>query len=310
MKSYLLAWDRFWFESNQKTQIRLFRLIFGLTVFYMYCIRSLDLEFFYSNDGIMPVSFVHRVQEMTYRFSLFEYFSSDTALWIGNGIFLVSLLLAAFGFWPRLFSILAFILHISFLHRNIFAVYGADFVATFFLFYLCFMDGREKGRVRSPHAFSGSFSGQFSGQFSGWLSSMFFRLAQLQVCIIYFYAGTSKLQGKTWWNGEALWGALANPQQVGWDFSWMVYFPMFIVVGTYLSLLWEIYFPVLVWVRPLRYWFLGFGVLLHLLIAVMIQIPFFGSLMAITYLLFLDDAHAAEVYSAVQKFFSRVKVSI
>jgi hypothetical protein len=293
MKAWPKAIDEFFFNSNNTIQIRLFRLFFGLTVFYMYCIRSLDLGFFYSNTGIMPVEFIGRIQEMSYRFTIFKYFSSDLALWIGNSIFLASLFLAAIGVFPRIFSLIAFFLHISFIHRNIFAVYGADFIASCFLLYLCFMDTR-------PNA----------GTVSKWVSSMFYRIAQLHVCIIYFFAGTSKLQGKTWWNGEALWGALANPQQVGWDFSWTVNIPLFIVVGTYLSLLWEIYFPALVWVRPLRYWFLAFGLLLHLLIAIMIQIPFFGALMAITYILFLDDTGAKKFDTTVQKFFSRVKVSV
>jgi hypothetical protein len=291
--AWFKAIDGFFFNANYPVQIRLFRLIFGLTVFYMYCIRSLDLGFFYSNSGIMPVEFISRIPEMSYRFTIFEYLSSDTFLWIGNSVFLISLLLAALSIYPRLFSVIAYFFHVSFIHRNIFAVYGADFVATCFLLYLCFMDGRQN-----------------NGTLSKWVSSMFYRIAQIHVCIIYFFAGTQKLQGKTWWNGEALWGALANPQQVGWDFSWIVNIPLFIVVGTYLSLLWEIYFPVLVWVRPLRYWFLAFGLLLHLFIAIMIQIPFFGALMAITYILFLDDADAKKIYTSVQKFFGRVKVSI
>src|SRR5690606_24525581 len=31
------------------------------------------------------------------------------------------------------------------------------------------------------------------------------RLIQVHYCIIYFFAGVSKLQGRTWWTGEALW---------------------------------------------------------------------------------------------------------
>ena len=72
LKKIFKTVDDFFFHSHSHAQIRLFRLVFGLTVFYMYCIRSLDLGFFYSNSGIMPVEFVRRVQEMDYRFSIFE----------------------------------------------------------------------------------------------------------------------------------------------------------------------------------------------------------------------------------------------
>src|SRR5205823_5746763 len=38
------------------------------------------------------------------------------------------------------------------------------------------------------------------------------RLFQIQFCFIYLAAGTSKLLGASWWNGNALWGCYANYQ--------------------------------------------------------------------------------------------------
>ena len=46
------------------------------------------------------------------------------------------------------------------------------------------------------------------------------RLMQIHFCIIYMSSGLSKLQGGAWWNGNALWGTMANPEfaplQSGW----------------------------------------------------------------------------------------------
>src|SRR5208282_2742533 len=91
-----------------------------------------------------------------------------------------------------------------------------------------------------------------------------FRFSQIQICIIYAFSGFEKLRGIKWWQGEALWDVLANFQVARWDFTWIASFPVLIVVATYLTVLWEIYFPVLVWVRPWSRWMLLFGMVLHI----------------------------------------------
>ena len=46
------------------------------------------------------------------------------------------------------------------------------------------------------------------------------RLIQIHLCIIYLVSGLSKLLGKAWWEGTAVWGTLASfefaPMQHGW----------------------------------------------------------------------------------------------
>jgi hypothetical protein len=148
--------------------------------------------------------------------------------------------------------------------------YGVDSIATFFLFCLSFANSAKGGAVSSI------------------FESMALRLLQLQVCIIYGYSGFEKLKGLLWWRGEALWYALANVQIARFDFSWVAHFPILIVIGTYATVLWEVYFPVLVWIKPVQKYVLAFGVLLHIGIAITVYIPFFAGLMISTYVLFLD----------------------
>jgi hypothetical protein len=272
------AWEKFWFESDGTTQMRFFRSGLGALLFCCYAIRSLDLEFYFSDAGFMKRSLLADLLPMTYRLSIFQYFTSSTALWVGNTVLLVSLLAMTFGIFPRVATIVAEILHISFLHRNMTISYGVDTMSAFFLFYLCFADYKKPdGGVRSA------------------MGSMAYRLSQVQLCVIYGYSGLHKLQGQYWWKGDGVWSVLANFQMARWDFSYMAHFPMLLAFMSFASLFWEIYFPALIWVRPLRYPMLVFGVLLHLGIAVGINIPFFGLLMMITYLLFVDAQHLNKV---------------
>jgi hypothetical protein len=117
---------------------------------------------------------------------------------------------------------------------------------------------------------------------------MAYRLCQIQVCVIYGYSGLKKLKGQVWWAGDALWNSLADPQLARWDFSWLAHFALPLTGLTFLTLAWEIYFPAMVWVRPIRKPVLMIGVFLHLGIAIGLNLPFFAALMISTYLLFLD----------------------
>jgi hypothetical protein len=178
------------------------------------------------------------------------------------------------GVFPRVSAFLALVLHLSFLHRNMSVAYGVDSISTFFLFCLSFANSKG-GKGKSKSAI---------------LESVALRLLQIQVCVIYAYSGFEKLKGVLWWKGEAVWYALANYQITRFDFSWIASFPLLIVIATYTTVVWEAYFPVLVWIKPLNRSVLLFGVALHLAIAFFVYIPFFGALMISTYVLFLNPA--------------------
>lgn len=263
------AWCAFWFESPAEERVRVFRFTLGALLFALYAIRSLDLRLYYSESGLMPLSAVADAVPMDYRKSLFFLFPGDAALWLGDIALLGALAALAFGLWPRLAALAALLLNVSFIHRDMAPTYGVDMIATFFLFYLCLAGSRSSA-----------------------LLSMACRLVQLQVCIIYGYAGLDKVKGPLWWSGEALWGVVSNVQIARWDFSWLSHFPLLLVLATFTTLMWEIYFPAIVWIRPIRKFVLAFGVLLHVCIAVTVNIPFFALLMILSYITFLDEGEA------------------
>ncbi len=283
-KAVWASWEQFWFEADAATPVRAFRRAFGALLFVFYSIRTLDLELFYGESGIMPVEVLRSVLDIEGRYSLLFWLKSSAMLWALHGLFLVSLLALALGVRTRVAVWLAFLLHVTFLNRNLVVSYGFDQISTFFLFALCF--STPKG--------------------NSIFDSVALRLIQIQVCIIYAYSGVEKLRGPSWWDGEAVWLALANPQVARADFSSVAQYPTLIAWMTWSSVLWEVYFPALVWFKRLRLPVLAFGVMMHLGIGLTLRIPFFGFLMIVSYLAFLTPGELRRANNALrQRFFHK-----
>jgi hypothetical protein len=100
------------------------------------------------------------------------------------------------------------------------------------------------------------------------------RLLQIHTCIIYAMAGLSKLQGPSWWSGNAIWFTLAN-----YEFAPMEFLPykaflryltlnrpmweLFMTAGVYFTLFFEIGYAFLIWRPRFRWLFLGMALVLH-----------------------------------------------
>ncbi len=290
-------WCRFWFEADGRRQTELFSRGLALLLLVSALVRSIDLEFFFSQQGMIRVESLPEVMNGEWRLTLFSVLTSKTALWVCNAIYLASLALLAFDWCARLGrlpAVFALVISISFIHRNPGAVYGVELVSNFFLFYLCLIDRRPLAK-------------RVIGDLRSTLGSVGFRLMQLQVCIIYGYSGMHKLKSPLWWKGEALWYVLGS-QYARFDFSWLANWPGLVAVMSFGTIAWEIYFPALVWVPRVRPYVLIGGVLLHLGIALSIVIPFFSVLMMLTYLLFLDNASLQNVESFFAHFSYRSQV--
>jgi hypothetical protein len=115
------------------------------------------------------------------------------------------------------------------------------------------------------------------------------RLIQVNLCIIYLASGLSK-RGDVWWNGQAVWYTMANPEFSPMHFPSYVDGLVFLCrhrwlwetamnLGALFTLAMEIGFPFLVWVRPLRWLMLASAVVLHTGIAVFMGLNTFSLFM-------------------------------
>ena len=165
------GWEKFWFEAEGVERMTLFRRLAAILMLGSYLVRSIDLELYFGENGVARMAVLPEIMDPKYKLSLLTLFPGDTAMWVFNGIFLGALLLLVVGIWPRWASVLAAVIHISFLHRNQSAGYGVDTIISFYFLYFALADWKP-----------GSL----------W-TSMAYRLCQIQLCIIYAYAGVHKL---------------------------------------------------------------------------------------------------------------------
>lgn len=107
---------------------------------------------------------------------------------------------------------------------------------------------------------------------------------RLQICIVYFFASAAKLNDDDWMNGTAISTILSVH---GFSLPFLYEGNDFLnKCLDYTVLAYQLLFPVLVWVRPIKKWFLLIGVVQHLFIAFFIGLPSFGLIMIVAYAIF------------------------
>ena len=115
------------------------------------------------------------------------------------------------------------------------------------------------------------------------------RLIQVHMCVIYFFAGISKLQGPSWWNGEAMWRAFANLEYQSLDMTWLAWHPWLVNAMSHVSVMWEISFCVLIWKKRWRPLVLALAVVLHVGIGACLGMWTFGLIMLVGCAAFLPN---------------------
>lgn len=128
----------------------------------------------------------------------------------------------------------------------------------------------------------------------------------LYICSIYFISGLDKLTSESWQSGQAitfigklsymvapgLADSFPESSQVRMAMSWLV-------------IVFELSFSVLIWFRKTRLWLLLFGIVFHLIIFFALSLPDFALIMILSYLIFLEDRH----YDQLKAFFRLKKSS-
>ncbi len=295
-------WNAFWFApGDDQLALGLFRFFFGVNAFVMYLWRQINLDLYFTDAGPVAAGRAFEIIDPFFRpaVELHALVAGQPHLW--HTLFLGAILLLALGIFGRAAALVALVLHLAFLQRNLSIVYGADIVTAFWLFSLALAENDRDFSLRArwraargcsaPAPAGSSLSSSPNPAMRPWsaaLTGVSLRLVQIQLCIIYGYTGMEKLKGAPWWDGTAVWAVLGNSQLMVADLSFLKSAPVLVGLMTHSALVWEIYFPVLVWFKPLRKWLLGFGVLLHLGIGFGMGLFFFSGAMVAAYFVFAD----------------------
>ena len=141
------------------------------------------------------------------------------------------------------------------------------------------------------------------------LSNTFYFLSRYQLCLLYLTAGITKLTGKYWVNGTGIFYALlsenfSHPLLI--DF--VVDYAEITVFLNYITLIYQISFPFLIWFEKFRKPYIVLGFFIHLSIGIGMGLLFFGIVMIVGHSLFYSNKECKNIFNKIHKFTDLVKV--
>lgn len=306
-RSLFSIWEDFWLKPASPLVPGLLRWLLGGMLVYTHYVWGLELNRFFGPQGLMQAAVVGDYQSTQFVPSLWWAVGPEMQPLV-HSLLLLVLLLFTLGVATPVTSVAALVITISNSHRAPLANYGLDQILSMLTLYLTIAGA---GGAFSVDRFLISWwkrkfsNNQSSSQVSFWVgpktsrACLGLRLIQVHYCIIYFFAGTSKLQGETWWTGEAMWLSLANREYQSWDMTWLAYHPRLTEFLTHLTILWEISFAYLVWYRSIRLPYLLLGAGMHMGIVLFLGMPTFGLIMIYGYLAFLPAEWFTRAWLAI-----------
>ncbi|MBI3823908.1 MAG: hypothetical protein HY289_14665 [Planctomycetes bacterium] len=272
-------------------------------------------------------------------FSLWFHVIDPTAMAVVHGIIIAVSIFFMIGFCTRITAPVMWFASLCYIHRNPSILFGVDTMMTILLFYLmmgpCGANWSidrliAKWWVTAKPGVVAWWYGLWKQPVPGALApadpvpetaapsvaaNVVIRLLQIHVCIIYLFAGVSKLQGQTWWNGSAIWFTLGNYEFAPMQFELYMMFLRFIgerqllydafmTGGGLFTLVFEIGYGFLVWRPRLRWAFLGAAILLHGGIGLLMGLKTFSLMMLVMNMAFLRKEEALWILSAPGRLFA------
>ncbi|MEM7454057.1 MAG: HTTM domain-containing protein [Planctomycetota bacterium] len=285
------AWNGFWFRKSMPHTLGLMRILVGSMLVYTHVVWTLGLSAFLSPGGMIPDSYRYLVfDRSSSAWSLLDWFSTPGALMTVHWVCVAVLVMFMLGLFTRVTAVFSWLIVVSYANRATGALFGLDQINAFLVMYL--MIGNCGGaysldnwlRKRKGRA------GESPLMTSDVLTNVATRLIQVHLCIVYLFAGTGKLQGSTWWNGEAIWGALASYEYQTMDMTWLADYMWIVNLITLVSITWELFYPFLIWHRLTRPVFIALAVMIHLGIGASMGMMTFGLIMVYANMAFIEPA--------------------
>ncbi|MDA7803911.1 hypothetical protein N8987_04980 [Crocinitomix sp.] len=205
---------------------------------------------------------------------------------------LVALGFGLFNRFPKLAAVLVYFFTVNLFNKGYLMFTGGEILINLMLFYLIFIQRSDKNRDDNP---------EFS-EVQNVLNNTFYWIILIQVCVLYFFSNFFKLLDPIWRNGEAL--MYVSRIDAYSSASMRFLFadnPVISMVGTYIVLLYQGLFPILVWFKRIKIPFLTVGVILHLGIAFGMGIFTFGIIMILVYIPFLSDSQIRTIQNRFRK---------
>lgn len=198
---------------------------------------------------------------------------------------IVSCTIFLFGYKILISGLILFFCLLEIRFKCLFLQDGADNVIYIILPFLMF--------CRSYNLMNGKLVNNFSKRFQV-IPSLAVMGIIIELCLIYFFGGLSKLSHTLWTSGEALYYILRIEDFQGTNFNIeLTKYAFIIKSATYFTLFWELTFAFSIWwSKNLRNIYVLGGIAIHLGILILMRIDNFSYVMLSIYpILFLDSEY-------------------
>lgn len=270
----------------------LFRIGFGLLAIWTSIGVWLNLERYYGNDGLLPWDLV-KGDAYAAKVSLFALAPESSAMLAAHAVaFSVAAVMFTIGILPRWSAIVISYINVSLQFRNPFILNSGDRLFQIVAALAVFMPLANRWSVTSlvrrklgrPALPPGTDFGA--------------RLIQLELAYVYISSFIAKVSNERWRSGIALRDVLSSPVFA----EWPAYLPLFPIVAfiTYMTLAFELGFPLFIWFKKPRPWLVLWGLAFHIGIEALMIIPMFSMVMIVCYPACLTDGETIALFRALR----------
>ncbi len=309
-------WTRFWHQPIRAERLAVARIVFAGLLLADQMVQYLpNLAYFYGPEGVCPEGIADGYLLRTWRWTAL-FFATDNmlAIYAAFWVWVSATVALLLGWRTRIASIVVWLMTMCFVTRNIDLKNGGDDLLQVVLLLLMVspcgqvlsLDWLRKRRQAQQPAQDQPVSVQpvpvqpvpvqpvqdhpRAGTSGDWMTPWPVRLFQLQLCVVYLTSGVAKLFGRTWWEGTSLHYVLNDVTMTRWSYAqWPI--PLWITAPlTYFTLIFEVFFPLLVFFPRTRMWTLLAGLCFHLGIYALIEVGWFSFYTMAMYVVWIPDA--------------------
>lgn len=298
-RDFVSGWNEFWFDPISTAPLALFRIGFGLVVFFWSLSILPDITSFFTRQGILPSQPPYG-GDLRGVWGVLGSFDGSAAAWTLAIALVVASLCLTLGLFAQVAALVAWVVVMSFERRNPFLFNSGDALIRILLFYLIF----------APSSAALSLDRYLRDRGDFWRFPMRpawpVRLLQIQFSTVYLIAVWTKVRGTTWNNGTAVSIALRITDLERFPVPGFITHSLLISnLFTFGTLVIELSLAILVWNRKLRPWVLLAGISLHLGIEYAIRVGFYGLAILSLYLIWVPPERVEAIALAVRRRLSR-----
>ena len=244
-------------------------------------------------------SFVYHDEILIFGSIPLSFFREHYEILISVYVLLIGLFV--FGIGKNIVALLLYIIFRLFQTMNGSVANGGDNLLSFIMLYMVFANSFDYLAIKTTN------KAESSNKIYIFFTNLSCYAILIHLCVVYFFSAVGKINTSEWYKGVALYYTLLSDRFNGTPYNaLLVKNGYFTTLGTYFTLLFEISFPFLIWIKNMRIPMIICGIILHLSIYIFMMIHDFQILFIFIYGLFFTNLELFNFYNTLKIKLSKI----